>query len=259
MKSNGIGRQIAVMLFFLGMIAVNVLANALPINGLTTGEISDSFDILFVPAGYVFSIWGLIYLGVGAYAVYQLLPAQRQNSRLRRISRWFILTTVANSIWIVFWHYGFLSLSVLAMLTLLASLLRIYTLLEVNKKDVNSAEKFAVHVPFQIFLGWITVATIANISTLLYDAGWNGFGLSPAFWTLFMLGAGLLIAYLMARYRGDIPYLLVLVWAFAGIGVSQAGLPVVAGAAWVAAALVAAMVVWLLVTAPRRRPLLVTT
>jgi hypothetical protein len=121
MKTKDIGRQIAILLFFLATVTVNGLANALPINGVTTGELSDSFAILFVPAGYVFSIWGVIYLALGAYAVYQLLPAQRENGRLRRIGPWFLLSSVANSIWIIFWHYGFLALSVVAMLTLLAA------------------------------------------------------------------------------------------------------------------------------------------
>jgi hypothetical protein len=124
------------------------------------------------------------------------------------------------------------------------SLIRIYLILDVNGHVVSRSEKWFVHRPFQIYLGWITVATIANISTLLFDAGWNGFGLSPVVWTLVMLTAGLIIAALMATFRRDVPYLLVLVWAFAGIGVAQADTAVVSIAAYAAAAVVAGMIFW---------------
>src|SRR5210317_1147670 len=115
-------RQIIVVLSVLATIIVNGLASALPINGQTTGEISDSFDVFFVPAGYVFSIWGLIYLGLLAYAVYQALPAQAENPSLRSIGYLFVLSCLANIAWIFLWHYNQVALSVLAMLALLGLL-----------------------------------------------------------------------------------------------------------------------------------------
>lgn len=241
--NKGIFRQIAVIIAVISVIVINVLANALPINGQNTGEISDRFQVLFVPAGYVFAIWGLIYLGLIAYAVFQALPAQRDNPRLRSIFWPVIVGSIANIIWIFLWHYDRLALTVAAMLVLLASLIVVYLRLGIQKTPVSRAERWAVHVPFSIYLGWITVATIANITDLLWFAGWNGFGLSAQTWFLIMLAAAIVIAAAMALTRHDVAYLLVLVWAVVGIAVKLAGVPTVSTAAWVAAAVLAVLVV----------------
>jgi predicted membrane channel-forming protein YqfA (hemolysin III family) len=241
--NKNILRQITVLLSLIVTVIINSLANILPLNGMTTGEISDSFDVFFVPAGYVFSIWGLIYLALFAYAIYQLLPAQRENPRLQRTGWLFVLSCVANSTWIFCWHYGYFALSVVVMLILLLSLVGIYLRLGIGKTAVPNPEKYLVHLPFSIYLGWITVATIANITILLDDLGWRGGGIAPEMWTVIMLAAGVIIALLVSLRRRDVAYLLVLVWAFAGIGVKQAGTPLVANAAWVAAVLVLALVI----------------
>ncbi|GIK58485.1 MAG: tryptophan-rich sensory protein [Chloroflexi bacterium] len=246
-------RQISVIVSLVVAVAVNGLANALPINGITTAEISDSFAVFFVPAGYVFSIWGLIYLGLFVYAIYQALPAQRENPRLRRTGWIFVISSIANTAWIFCWHYGYYALSVAVMAVLLGTLIAIYWRLETGRTAVSRAEQWAVRVPFSIYLGWITVATIANITILLDYVNWNGWGIAPEVWTVIMLAVAVVVAGLMALRHQDIAYLLVLVWAFAGIGVKQAETPLVANAAWVAAAVVAVMV---MVTAAqsRRKP-----
>jgi hypothetical protein len=236
--SRDIARQISVIVALMITIAVNVMSNALPFNGITAPEIADSFNVYFVPAGYVFSIWGLIYLGLISYAIFQLLLAQRENPRLRQIGWWFVLSSAANSIWLYLWHYGYFALSVLAMLILLVSLIVIYLSLGVKRQAVPSSERWFVHLPFSGYLGWITVATIANITAFLDYANWNGFGLSPEIWTFIMLGVAVTIAGLMAYFRKDIAYLLVLVWAFVGIGVEQADTYQVANAANLAAMIV---------------------
>lgn len=164
-----------------GTFAVNLLANALPFNGKTTASISDQFPVLFVPAGYVFAIWGAIYLGWFAFAIYQLLPAQRTNARLKRIGWLFAMTGLANAAWLFAWHYGQFLLSVVIMLALLSLLIAIYTRLDVGRARVPTLERCCVDVPFGIYLGWISVATIANISDLLYLWQWNGFGIAPDF------------------------------------------------------------------------------
>mgnify|MGYP000920188152 CR=1 FL=1 len=123
---KGTVRQFVVILAALAMIVVNVLANALPINGQNTGEISDRFAIYFVPAGYVFSLWGLIYIGIIAYLIYPALPAQRNDARMEAIAGPFVLSSVANIVWIFLWHYNVFPATVLAMLVFLASLNVIY-------------------------------------------------------------------------------------------------------------------------------------
>jgi hypothetical protein len=231
-------RQWITMLTVVALIVMNILANALPLNGISTATISDSFKVLFVPAGYVFAIWGLIYIGLLAYGIYQALPAQKENPRLRRAAAPFIVGSLANIAWLFFWHYGQFVLTVVAMLILLASLIMVYLILGVNQTPVSKGERWAVHVPFSIYLGWISVATIANITDLLWYLGWNGFGLSPEMWTVIMLTVTVVLAFMMALLRGDVAYLLVLVWALAGIGVKQATTPLVSTVAFVSAGLV---------------------
>jgi hypothetical protein len=249
-------RQISVVAALIITIAVNVMSNALPLNGLTAGEISDSFDVYFVPAGYVFSIWGVIYLGLVAYAGYQLLPAQRENPRLRQSGWWFVLSCAANSIWLFLWHYGYYALSVLAMLTLLISLIVVFLRLGVSRQDVPTGEHWLVHLPFSIYLGWVTVATIANITAFLDSVDWNGFGISPESWTFIMLVVATAVAGLMAYFRQNIAYLLVLVWAFIGIGIEQSDTSQIANAANLAAATVAFFVILIIIQKFRqtRRP-----
>jgi len=187
-------RQIVVVLTILVTLIVNGLANSLPLNGLTTGDISDRFEVYFVPAGYVFSIWGLIYIGLIAFAIFQALPSQRDNPRLRATGWWIALGGVANSVWIFLWHYERFPLTLLAMLVLLATLIITYLRLGIGRTKVSTAEAWAVRVPFSIYLGWITVATAANVTSLLDYLNWGGFGIAPEIWMGIVLLAVLVIA-----------------------------------------------------------------
>jgi len=224
-------------------IVVNGLANALPLNGLTTGEISDRFQVYFVPAGYVFSIWGLIYLALIGFAVCQVLPAQRENPRLNRVGYLFAASCVANIAWLFLWHYEQFELTVVAMAALLALLIAIYLRLGIGRAAVPAAEKWLVQVPFSIYLGWITVATVANVTSLLDYLNWGGWGLSPEAWAVIMLVVAGVIAAAVSFTRGDVAYMLVILWAFAGIGVKQGDTAVVSGAAWVMTALMGLVLV----------------
>ncbi len=227
-----------------GMIIVNGLANTLPINGLTTGEVSDSFDVYFVPAGYVFSIWGLIYLGLIGYGIYQLFPKQRGNPRLERVGYLFVLSCLANSAWIFLWHYQRFGWTLVAMFTLLASLIAIYERLGIGKESVGFVERLLVRWPFSVYLGWISVATIANVTSVLDYVGWGAWGISEKVWAVIMLVVATALTAVMIRLRRDIAYALVAVWAFVGIAVRHWATPTVGVAAAVAAACVAAMIVW---------------
>ena len=236
-------RQWVNLLAFGATVVANGLANVLPINGQTTGEISDRFQVYFVPAGYVFSIWGLIYLVLGAFAVYQALPAQRENPRLQRIGYLFALSCLANVAWLPLWHYEQFALTVIAMLTLLLSLIAIYLRLEIGRVRVSAIEEWLVRVPFRIYLAWITVATIANVTSYLDYVNWSGWGIRPEVWAVIMLIAGAVIASAVGFTRGDAAYMLVIVWAFVGIAVKHAATPLVATAAWVTTGVVVLMLV----------------
>lgn len=233
-----ISRQVVVVATVLATIVINVLADALPINGLNTAAISNSFHIYFVPAGYVFSIWGLIYIGLIAYAAFQALPSQRENPRLRATGWWISLGGLANMAWIFFWHYELFPLTLVAMLVLLGTLLITYLGLRTGDAVPSSAETWTVRIPFSIYLGWITVATIANASDLLWSLHWNGFGIAPEAWVLILLAVVFVIASWMNLARRDVAYALVIVWALAGIVVQQSGAALVAYGSAVTAVLV---------------------
>jgi hypothetical protein len=236
-------RQVLTVIATIAMITVNALANILPINGQQTGAISDRFEVYFTPAGYVFSIWGLIYVGLIAFTIFQALPSQRASDTLKAITPWYWLSSAANIAWIFLWHYNIFALTIVVMGVLLASLIMIYLRLSQRRADVTSATRLALHLPFSIYLGWITVATIANATALLWLAGWNGFGISAEVWTAIMLGVAVIVAAAMAFIHRDAAYLLVLVWAFAGIALKWPTVSLVSTSAWIAAGAVAALAV----------------
>jgi hypothetical protein len=196
----------------------------------------------------VFSIWGLLYLELILFAVYQALPSQRNNPRLGRIGYPFVFSCLANISWLFLWHYQYFILSLVAMITLLVLLVVIYLRLEIGRTAMPVGEKWLVHLPFSLYLGWISVATIANASSVLDYIDWSGWGLSPETWTVIMLLAGVGLVAAMLFDRGDIAFALVFVWAFVGIAIRNREIPIVAVAAWAAAGLVVlilgAAVIW---------------
>jgi hypothetical protein len=234
-------RQWINVLAIIATIVVNFLANSIPLNDLAQDVIADRFKVYFIPAGYVFSIWGLIYLGLIAYAIYQVLPSQRENPRLIRVGYLVPLSCLANIAWIFLWHYELFPWSLLAMFALLASLIAIYLRLGVGRSQVTTMERWAAGVTFSVYLGWITVATIANVTSVLDYINWTGWGIGPEIWTIIMLVAALAIASAISLTRGDIAYMLVIVWAFVGIAVKFPDVPMVSTTAWVVTVLLAAM------------------
>lgn len=221
---------------FIGMVAVNALAVVLPLNGLTPGEVSAMYPSLFTPAGYVFSIWSLIYLTLAIFIVYQLLPGQQYNPRLARLGPLFIITCLLNAAWLFAWHYLQTLLSLPIMLGLLVSLILCYEKLGIGKRAVSRRERLAVWLPFSLYLGWITVATVANVSVFFLALGVRVNWFTPA-WALLAIIAATLIGVTVLRRRGDWVYTLVLVWAFLGIAVRQWGTDVLLMIGALAAAL----------------------
>jgi translocator protein len=220
-------RQI-VNIFALGAtITINALANILPINGMNSGEISDLYPSLFTPAGYVFSIWSVIYLLLLAFIVFQALPSQKDNPRLGQLGYAFAASCVFNSLWIFAWHYRFVFLSELLIIGVLVSLLVCYHRLQteqVNKGElkVSRVERVTTHLTFSIYTGWLTVAVVANTCVLLLEYGLTGGSFAPM-WAVLTVLAALAIGAAFTYLRKDIAYGLVLVWAFAGIAVAQSG------------------------------------
>ena len=217
-------------------LAVNFMANALPLNGITTAEISDRYPVLFVPAGYVFSIWGLIYLALLAFTIYSVTPKGRADTRIDQVAWLVIVSNLFNAVWIFLWHYQQFPLTLIAMAGLLITLLAIYLKLRIGLEKRKIGDRLLVELPFSLYLGWITVATVANVSQVLYASmGWRGSPFSEPIWAVVMLVVAALLGVLMIFLRREVVYPLVLVWAFIGIWGKQAATPLVAWSALVGA------------------------
>jgi hypothetical protein len=209
------------LLGFLGTVVVNALANILPLNNIKTGELSDLYPNLFVPAGLTFAIWGVIYVLLAIFVIYQLIPSVRRDAQkvdfVQKIGLLFFISCIANIGWIFAWHYTIVPLSLILMLILLGCLIAIYLRLNIGQSDATKAKKFSVHLPFSVYLGWITIATIANVTALLVDINWNTWGLGEQFWTVTVIVVGIAIALSVLLTRKDIYYCLVVDWALLGI------------------------------------------
>ncbi|WAL61879.1 tryptophan-rich sensory protein [Thermocoleostomius sinensis] len=239
-------RQWGTLAAILGTFAVNAWSNLFPINNLNIGEIANTLfrGVQIIPANYAFSIWGVIYLGLLAYGVYQLLPNQRQNPTLRRVDYLLIISCVVQAFWVVAFLLRQFWASTLMMVGILLPLIGIYLQLGIGRRRISRQEKWFAHVPFSIYLGWISVATIVNVAVSLYNNNWDGWGLPPQSWTVIMMVIASVLAALVALKRRDIAYPLVIVWALIGIAVRQATLPMIATVAIVLAIALIVLVVF---------------
>ncbi len=205
--------RIATLGAYIIMVATNYTAVLLPLGGRSTGQISDDYANLFAPAGYAFSIWGLIYTLLGIYVIRQFWGEKDHHTP--KINSLFIVNALLNASWIITWHYDFIWLSVFIMLGLLVSLIKIADIF--RDKEKRDSLHWISRLAFGIYFGWITVATIANITVLLVKLGWNGLGLSESFWTITVLLVGMIIGTLRMRVDRYAPYGMVLIWAYGAI------------------------------------------
>ncbi len=254
-------RQIVVALTLVAVLATNTAASLLPLFGVSTAQVSDDNPTRFTPAGWTFSVWSVIYLGLIGYAVYQALPDKATNVRLRRIGWLFVANGAANIAWLLAWHSLNIPGSVLIMLLILGTLVLIYLSLERDRPKAFSIEYWLLDLPFSLYLAWITIATIANVSIALSAAGWGGWGIAPETWAAIMIVVGGGLAAFVAYTRRDLAWAAVVVWALFGIMSGQADAPLVVMTARV---LVGAIVVAFLAgivrgVAARRGPGLATS
>jgi hypothetical protein len=237
------------IIFFALTVIVNSLAGSTNIiGGRNTADVSNANPTLITPAGYVFSIWGVIYILLGVFVIYQALPSEQGKDYQKKISWLFVLSSLVNIAWLFVWQFEYLSLSVVLIFVLLATLILIYLRLGIGKSKAKLREKLAVHLPFSVYLGWITVASIADVAATLVHYNWNDFGISPQTWAILVVAVALIITLLMLATRKDIAYALVIIWALVGIGVNHSGNQTIvtlteAGAVIVAVALIVVVLV----------------
>ena len=217
--------KVLVAVTFIAMITMNVLANALPLNGRNTGEVSNSYSSLFMPAGVTFAIWSLIYLLLGAHVLYQLglfrdgpeTPAQ--SALLNRVGVLFSISSLVNTAWIFAWHYDYIAISAVLTTVILVCL----ALISITLRNANlvGRQRWLVGLPFSVYFGWATVATVANITVLLVKWKWDGFGLPESTWAVIIVGVATAIGTATMLRNRDVAYGLVLIWAFGGILLRQ--------------------------------------
>src|SRR5665647_96418 len=204
---------------FLAVVIINALAVILPINNRTTQELSDKYPNLFVPKGITFSIWGIIYVLLLVFIIYQFIVAFRKSSIERdifeKIGILFFISCIFNVAWICAWHYEIVWLSLIIMVLFLISLISIYVRLGTGKPGIRNSEKIMINIPFSVYLGWITIATNAN--AFLVKINWNKFGISDQLWTVIVIAVGIIITLATLFSRNDIFYCLVVIWALVGI------------------------------------------
>jgi len=223
-------RQFAIFAAILGSIAFNTLSNFFPLNGINVGQLSNTVfaAVQIIPANYAFAIWGLIYLGLIAFAIYQFQPAQRQNPILQRSGYLLVFASVAQCAWIYFFLARLFPLSVIAMLGVLLPLIGLYQRLGIGQQRVSRQEQWFIHIPISIYLGWISVATVVNVATALYSINWNGWGITPPIWTVIMIIVSTAIAALVCIQRHDVAFTFVIVWALVAIAIRQINTPLIA-------------------------------
>jgi hypothetical protein len=240
MKVNQDGlRQWVNFLSILSAFGINVWANVAPLNGLTIGEISSTFfsNVLIIPANYSFAIWGLIYLGLISLAIYQVLPTQGNNPRLRQMGYYLAISSFSQIIWVFFFQSQLFALSVIAMVGILVPLILLYLRLGINLTNLSSSQRWLVNFPISIYFAWISVATIVNIASALEIADWSGWGISPQVWTAIMMIVGAIIAVIVTWQRRDSIYGGVFVWALVALAFRQGENPPLAVMAGVLAGL----------------------
>lgn len=209
--------KILVAVSLVGTIFINYMAQMKPLNGMTPGEVSDSLPNLFVPAGLTFSIWGIIYLMLAVFTVFQFgiggtTPAANMLDSVRII---FIINMLANMAWIFTWHYRKFVLSQVLMAVNLITLILIN--LRLDKLVLTGLEKIVFRLPFSLYFGWVTVATVASVTSYFVAKGWKRLGLSEQSWAIIILIVAAVISTVTMIVRHDIAYGLVFIWAYIGI------------------------------------------
>jgi benzodiazapine receptor len=242
---------------FATVIVINSLAGGTTLlGGRNTADVSATYPTLTTPAGFTFSIWGVIYALLAAFIVFQFLPGHRKDQFNSQVSYFFILSSLFNIIWLFLWQYEYITASVPLIFALLVTLIIAYLRLDVGRSKATRVEKICVHLPFSVYLGWITIASIADVSSGLVSVNWTGLGLSPSTWAQLVVFVALAITLLVIGTRRDPAFGMVVVWALIGITANQLAHPEVVLVTEASAIVVAAattVVLYLVLARPRAK------
>lgn len=214
-------RNIIVFLSIVLTIFINIIANILPFNEKYTWQISDSYPVLFIPAGYVFMIWGVIYVGLVAYGIYQITPEHRDSKIVQRLAPFSIVTSIANIGWIFCWHYLTPMFAAVPLVILLITLIMMYVIIKNEDPKKDDWFKWAVKIPTSIYLAWISVATISNLAIVLYTLEFNLFNIGDGAWAVIMIFVAAAIGAVVYMIEFDLAFVFVVIWALVGIAVKQ--------------------------------------
>ena len=224
-SKSAVALQIGNIAAFAITLIVNGLASTATLGGKTTAQISDQYNTLITPAGYVFAIWGIIYALLAVFVVYQALPSKKEKPFHQQISALFILGSAFNVAWIFLWQYGYILLSVAPIVALWGSLAAIYLRLKIGKTNAPLGEKACVQLPFSVYFAWITAATAADIAAAVSYAGWIKWTAADAVWAIVAAAAILTVTLVVVAARRDVAFGLVVIWALVGIAVKQGATP----------------------------------
>ena len=252
-------RQVLVVVVTVTLIVMNGLSNIRVFGPQTNGDVSGKYNTLITPAAYAFSIWGVIFLGLMAFAVYQALPSQRHNPRFRAAGPWYIINALGNAAWSPIFNQEWIGGALVIILIMFISLFMVMEALRINPRTdmammrpVKTAETWLARVPFSIYFGWLTVATILNITLWFRAHNFDLSGISEPVWAVGVLVLGLIVgAVLYNRYRSA-AFILVFTWAYAAIAVQQAATPTVQLFAGAGAIIAVLLAIYGLI-APKRR------
>ena len=215
-KGKSLVIKISIALGFAATVVINFLATTGRINGLTTAAVSDAYPTLFTPKGYTFSIWGIIYLLLLVYMLFQLFSSELGKAgKQYKTAVWFVISSALNVGWIFAWHYDQIILSAILMCALLLSLIRILMLISGTERTLGYM--FSLEFPFGMYAGWITVATIANTAVLLLDIGWTGFGIPWFLWIIAVFLIATLVVIAVTRITRNMAYPVAVFWGFTGV------------------------------------------
>jgi benzodiazapine receptor len=247
-KVNPVVYQVSNVVAVVAALIVNTLANALPLSGVTTGQVSDSYPNLFTPPGYVFSVWGVIYALAVVFMINQARPSQRGEPYLTQIGFLYLIGALANMSWLFIFHHSYgvpqlFVVSLVPMVVLLLCLLSIYERVGIGKREAPRNEKLAVHLSISVYLAWISLATIANIASVLNVLIPGIPEPVQALWTTLVIVVALVISSLMVLTRRDIAFGLVFIWASVGIALNRIAIPLIFATSIVAAVAVAILIV----------------